>query len=77
MNITVYLGAETRARESALKTAVCGFGTWIEEHAHTLVYGGSRVWSDGCGRGVSTLAAGGKGNRRRAALLSRGLQLTV
>ena len=42
MNITVYLGAN-EGREPALKTAVCELGTWIGEHGHTLVYGGSRV----------------------------------
>ena len=58
MNITVYLGAN-EGREPALKTAVCELGTWIGEHGHTLVYGGSRVGLMGA-VAVSTLAAGGK-----------------
>ena len=58
MNITVYLGAN-EGREPALKTAVCELGTWIGEHGHTLVYGGSRVGLMGA-VAASTLAAGGK-----------------
>ena len=58
MNITVYLGAN-EGLEPALKTAVCELGTWIGEHGHTLVYGGSRVGLMGA-VAASTLAAGGK-----------------
>lgn len=58
MNITVYLGAN-EGREPALKTSVCELGTWIGEHGHTLVYGGSRVGLMGA-VAASTLAAGGK-----------------
>ena len=58
MNITVYLGAN-EGREPALKTAVCELGTWIGEHGHTLVYGGSRVGLMGA-VAASTLAAGGR-----------------
>ena len=58
MNITVYLGANEGC-EPALKTAVCELGTWIGEHGHTLVYGGSRVGLMGA-VAASTLAAGGK-----------------
>ena len=58
MNITVYLGAN-EGREPALKTAVCELGTWIGEHGHTLVYGGSRVGLLGA-VAASTLAAGGR-----------------
>ena len=58
MNITVYLGAN-EGREPALKTAVCELGTWIGEHGHTLVYGGSRVGLMGA-VAASTLVAGGK-----------------
>ena len=58
MNITVYLGAN-EGREPALKTAVCELGTWIGEHGHTLVYGGSQVGLMGA-VAASTLAAGGK-----------------
>ena len=58
MNITVYLGAN-EGREPALKTAVCELGTWIGEHGHTLVYGGSRLGLMGA-VAASTLAAGGK-----------------
>ena len=58
MNITVYLGAN-EGREPALKTAVRELGTWIGEHGHTLVYGGSRVGLMGA-VAESALAAGGK-----------------
>ena len=58
MNITVYLGAN-EGREPALKTAVRELGTWIGEHGHTLIYGGSKVGLMGA-VAESTLAAGGK-----------------
>ena len=58
MNITVYLGAN-EGREPALKTAVCELGTWIGEHGHTLVYGGSRVGLMGARSWRAHRAAGG------------------
>ena len=58
MNITVYLGAN-EGNGSELKHSARKLGTWIGEHGHTLIYGGSK-----CGLmgelAESTLQAGGK-----------------
>lgn len=58
MNITVYLGAN-EGNASELKHSARKLGTWIGEHGHTLIYGGSK-----CGLmgelAESTLQAGGK-----------------
>lgn len=42
MNITVYCGSHAGASEEYLQAAR-ELGTWIGEHGHTLVYGGSSV----------------------------------
>lgn len=41
MNIAVYLGASS-GNNPSFEEAVCQLGTWIAEHGHTLVYGGSK-----------------------------------
>lgn len=45
MNIAVYLGASS-GNNPSFEEAVCQLGTWIAEHGHTLVYGGSK-WING------------------------------
>ena len=58
MNITVYLGSY-EGTVPGLKNAVRELGTWIGEHGHTLVYGGSKSGLMG-ELAESTLQAGGE-----------------
>jgi uncharacterized protein (TIGR00730 family) len=58
MNITVYLGS-TPGNEPALEPAVRALGTWIGNHGHNLVYGGSRCGLMGM-LAESVLKAGGQ-----------------
>ncbi len=42
MNITVYLGS-TYGNDPDFQSKIIELGTWIAQHGHTLVYGGSRT----------------------------------
>lgn len=58
MNITVYLGASKGSDEMYAYEARA-LGTWIGEHGHRLIYGGSRVGLMGT-LADAVLAAGGE-----------------
>lgn len=58
MNITVYLGA-FEGNDMKLKNAVSELGTYIGDHGHTLVYGGSKTGLMGL-LALAALNAGGK-----------------